>query len=345
MVAVSDSTRLAVRRAARRVASAAFGLLSASLVAGCAANRAPAGVSAAPTDAAPATADADRAPSERPRLERTLVAIVDGRTSIEAADLEPSLVELGGQTALREEIVDTRLARRLDGAGIVVDKARIEREERLLLETLSDDAARAVELLGEIRARQGLGPVRFAALLRRNAGLRALVEREVSVDDEGLANMFDMLHGPKRVARIAVLASLGDAQQFATDAAADGGGAGRFAELAVERSLDESAARGGLLAPVARRDPSYPEALRAAIFATEPGKVSAPVLDGARFYVVLVADERPADATTPADARARCERMLRLSRERLLMDALARELANPEGVTVFNRAYEAAPRR
>jgi hypothetical protein len=75
------------------------------------------------------------------------------------------------------------------------------------------------------------------------------------------------------------------------------------------------------------------------------GAISPPILDGARFYVVLVAEERPADATTPAEARARCERMLRLSRERLLMDALARELANPEGVTVFNRAYDAAPRR
>jgi hypothetical protein len=273
--------------------------------------------------------------------ERTLVAIVDGRRAIEPGALAASLVEIAGQTALREEIVDTRLARRLEAAGISIDAARIEREERLLLETLSDDSSRAVELLGEIRARQGLGPVRFAALLRRNAGLRALVENEVAIDDAGLANMFDMLHGPKRVARIAVLASLGDAQRFAADAAADGGGAGRFAELAVERSLDESAARGGLLAPLARRDPSYPESLRAAIYATEVGAVSPPVLDGARFYVVLVTDARPADGTTPADARARCERMLRLSRERLLMDALARELASLEGVTVFDRAYDA----
>jgi len=273
--------------------------------------------------------------------ERTLVAIVDGRRAIEPGALAASLVEIAGQTALREEVVDTRLARRLEAAGISIDAARIEREERLLLETLSDDSSRAVELLGEIRARQGLGPVRFAALLRRNAALRALVENEVAIDDAGLANMFDMLHGPKRVARIAVLASLGDAQRFAADAAADGGGAGRFAELAVERSLDESAARGGLLAPLARRDPSYPESLRAAIYATEVGAVSPPVLDGARFYVVLVTDAKPADGTTPADARARCERMLRLSRERLLMDALARELASLEGVTVFDRAYDA----
>ena len=318
-------------RAAVGLATAAFTTI---LATGCATRPVPIGTSPAPARAAAAPA---------PRAERPLVAIIDGRTSIEAAEIEPSLVEIGGQTALREQIVDARLARRLAAAGIAVDKARLEREERLLLETLSDDASRAVELLGEIRVRQGLGPVRFAALLNRNAGLRALVEKEVSIDDEGLANMFDMLHGPKRVARIAVLASLGDAQRFAADAeAGDGGdgGVGRFAELAVERSLDESAARGGLLAPIARRDPSYPEALRAAIFATEVGKISAPALDGARFYVVLVTAANAADGITPADARARCERMLRLSRERLLMDALARELANPEGVTIFDRAYD-----
>ncbi|MEY3142077.1 MAG: hypothetical protein RLY21_570 [Planctomycetota bacterium] len=313
-------------------------LLAAILATGCASSPVPTGTSPAPSAANSAP---NAAATPQSRAERTLVAIVDGRTSIEAASLEPSLVELGGQTALREQIVDARLARRLDAAGITIDKARLEREERLLLETLSDDASRAIELLGEIRARQGLGPVRFAALLKRNAGLRALVERDVAVDEEGLANMFDMLHGPKRVARIAVLASLGDAQRFAADAAAGDGGVGRFAELAVERSLDDSAARGGLLAPVARRDPSYPEALRAAIFATEPGKISAPVLDGARFYVVLVTAATPAASITPDEARARCERMLRLSRERLLMDALARELASSDGVTIFDRAYDA----
>jgi len=325
------------------ISLAAVGM-AAGLSGGCASNSVPSGTSpstSTSTSPAPAATPARAAEPPAQRAERPLVAIVDGRRTIEVSALEASLVELAGQTALREEIVDTRLARRLEAAGIAVDKARIEREERLLLETLSDDAARAVELLGEIRTRQGLGPVRYAALLKRNAGLRALVEREVSIDEEGLANMFDMLHGPKRVARIAVLASLGDAQRFAADAAADGGGAGRFAELAVARSLDESAARGGLLAPVARRDPSYPEGLRAAIFSTEVGAISPPVLDGARFYVVLVAEARPADAIGMAEARERCERMLRLSRERLLMDALARDLASFEGVTIFDRAYDA----
>jgi len=263
-----------------------------------------------------------------------LVAIVDGR-AVGFAELREALVEAAGDAVLREKVVDLRLAARLKREGLSVDAAAVARERTLLLETLDADPARGEELLRGIRQRERLGDARFGALLARNAGLRALVAPSVRIDDEGLANAFDMLHGPKRTARIAVLATLADAEAFVRDLA------GRsFIDLAVERSLDESAARGGLLAPVARRDPSYPEALRAAMYATAVGATSAPVLDGARLYLVSVVSETPADGTTPDAARARCERVLRLSRERLLMDALARELGAAEGVTVFDRGFD-----
>lgn len=283
--------------------------------------------------AAPATALAER-PPERPAA-ASLVAIVDGE-AIEFGALRPALVEIAGQQALRDAVLDLRLARRLARERIAIDDAAVERERELLLRTLSDDRERALELLGELRLRQGLGPARFEALLRRNAGLRALVATSVVMDDEGLANAFDVLHGAKREVRVAVLASLADAQRFATDLA----GGADFATLAVERSLDESAARGGLLAPFARRDPSYPEALRAAAFATPVGGISAPALDGSRFYVVEVRRELAADGTPREAARGRCEEVLRMSRERLLMDGLARELASLEGATVFDRAFD-----
>lgn len=266
-----------------------------------------------------------------------LVAIVDG-SAVDFDSLRAELVERAGGQVLRDAVVDARLAKRLRGAGVAIDGAAVERERALLLETLSPDGARAAELLGAIRRREGLGPERFEALLRRNAGLRALVAPSVTVDDEGLRNAFDMLHGTKRLARVAVLASLADAEKFAADARAGGD----FARLATERSLDEGAARGGLLAPLARRDPSYPEALRAAIFATPVGGLSNPVLDAGRFLVATPLDETPADGTDFDAAREACARMLRLSRERLLMDALARELSSLDGVTVFDRGFDGA---
>jgi parvulin-like peptidyl-prolyl isomerase len=325
----TDGTAQAAGAAPRR-AYALLALALASALFSCA------GTPAAPPhgDAAARAAPRDAGP---PRELVGLVAMVDGK-AIDFATLRPALVESAGQTALRDAVIDRRLAARLRAAGLAVEEDRIERERALLLETLSPDVERAQELLRGIRARQGLGESRFAALLARNAGLRALVEREVRLDDEGLANAFDVLHGPKRTARIAVLASLADAERLIADRAAR-----PFADLAVERSLDESAARGGLLAPIARRDPSYPEPLRAAIYATAVGDTSAPVLDGARYYVVDVLSETPADGTTADAARAACERLLRLARERLLMDALARELGSLEGVTVFDRTFDPPP--
>lgn len=283
----------------------------------------------------PAGASPARATEPAPARTTTgLIAIVDGE-AVSFDELRAALVESAGAAVLRDSVVDRRLAARLKARGIEVGAADVERERTILLDALDGDRARALELLGEIRRRQALGDVRFGALLWRNAGLRALVAGEVKLDEEGLDHVYDMLHGPKRTARLAVLASLSDAEALLRDHATR-----EFAELAYERSLDETAARGGLLAPVARRDPSYPETLRAAIFATDVGKTSAPVLDGSKFYVVEIVAEKPADGTTRDAARARCERTLRLSRERLLMDALARELASSEGVTVFDRAFD-----
>ena len=281
------------------------------------------GAAAAPAPAAPARGTPGG-----------LVAMVDGQ-SIEFGELRAAMVEMSGRTALLDRVVDLRLAARLRQAAITVDDAAIERERSLLLETLDADAARAAELLRGIRQRQGLGDARFAELLRRNAGLRALVAPSVQVDDEGIENVFDTMHGARRVARIAVLANLGDAEKFTRELAAR-----PFIDLAVERSLDGSAARGGLLAPISRRDPSYPEPLRAAIFATAVGGTSAPILSGARYSVVQVVSETPPDGASREAERARCERTLRLARERLLMDALARELAGGEGVTIFDRGFD-----
>ena len=324
----------AFRRLPASARRAAFVGVHAILLGGCATATAPApqqGAAIATPPAAPAVAPAPRAP------QGSLVAIVDGE-SIEFNALREPLVELAGQTALRDAVLDTRLAKRLKESGIKIDDAAIERERKLLLDTLSEDPARAVELLGEIRSRQGLGKTRFAQLMKRNAGLRALVASAVKIDDAGIANAFDMLHGPKRVARLAVLSSLPDAEKFARDLAQR-----PFADLAVERSLDESAVRGGLLAPIARRDPSYPEPIRVGLYATAVGSVSTPVLDGGRFYLLQVLEEKPADGVTLDASRTRCEAMVRLSRERLLMEALARELSSLERVTVFDRAFDGAP--
>jgi len=191
-----------------------------------------------PTGAYPATAPQ----SASVQTTASLVAIVDGE-AVSFDDIRTALVESAGSAVLRDAVVDLRLAARLRVRGIAIGATDVERERTILLEALDSDRARAIELLGEIRRRQALGDVRFEALLRRNAGLRALIAGEVKLDEEGIEHVYDMLHGPKRTARLAVLASLSEAEALLRDHATRD-----FAELAFERSIDETSARGGLLA-------------------------------------------------------------------------------------------------
>ena len=89
--------------------------------------------------------------------------------------LRPVLAELAGSQALEEVLLDAMLEDRARERGIAPDEAAIAREEETLRGYLDRDPARADRLLSEVRARQGLGPARWRALLRRNAILRAMV--------------------------------------------------------------------------------------------------------------------------------------------------------------------------
>ena len=79
------------------------------------------------------------------------------------------------------------LALELTRRSIVPDAAAVAQEKTILLEALDpSNPQRAAEFLKEIRRREGLGPVRFAALLRRNAGLRAMIQEEIQINEEAI---------------------------------------------------------------------------------------------------------------------------------------------------------------
>ena len=125
----------------------------------------------------------------------------------------------------------------------------------------------------------------------------------------------------------------------------------------MEVSTDASASRGGLLAPMSRLDPSYPAAIRQAVWALDgAGELSDPIMLTNGYAIVQLVREieaaREADADAPPGAnRAELERLVRLSQERILMDQLARRLMAGVSVTIFDdslqdswqRARRAAP--
>ena len=126
--------------------------------------------------------------------------------------IRPVLAELAGSEALAEVLLDEMLAERAKARGIAPDEAALEHEERTLLEFLDEDAARARRLLDDVRVRQGLGPVRWRALLWRNAVLRALVAPDVQVAESQVVAAHDAAHGPRRRARVIAVPDLRSAQ-------------------------------------------------------------------------------------------------------------------------------------
>jgi len=257
--------------------------------------------------------------------------MIDG-TPVAAQELWPSMAELAGATILRDAALDRALSLELQKRQVSVAAADAEAERALLLDSLSSDRESAARLLEALRRREGLGPQRFASLLRRNAALRAMVRDQVQISDEAITTAWDMVAGPRRQVRIMALGSLPEADR--ATAAVRGGQ--NFIDVAVERSVDQSAARGGLLEPFSRSDPSYPESLRAAAFSLQPGQVSSPVLLPQGYVICTLVRELPGSGQSADAMRPQLERSVRLSQERLLMDQLARRLLRETRITVFD---------
>jgi parvulin-like peptidyl-prolyl isomerase len=258
-------------------------------------------------------------------------ALVEGRI-VDWGELQPLLNEAAGSDVLAEVILDRMLSRELKDAGISITAEDVDAERALFYETLSDDPDVAARLARQVRARQGLGPTRLDNLLKRNAALRALVRDQVEINDEAVRRMHDIVHGPKRQARLIITATLNDAQ-----AAINRVNAGEpFSDVAVDLSTDTSAARGGLLEPISRADASYPQVMREALWALVPDELSRPVFLSDRYAVLTLVRVVDGDGADFHAVRVDLERLVRLNQERIMMDDVARRLLTEASVTIID---------
>ncbi|HRQ76103.1 MAG TPA: peptidylprolyl isomerase [Phycisphaerales bacterium] len=260
-------------------------------------------------------------------------AIVNGR-SVFWGELRPLLNEVSGAAMLQELILDRLIDDAALAAGITINADDLAGERRLMLEMLHDDPNVAIRLLDELRVQQGLGRIRFSALLKRNAVLRALVRDRVEVTARDIERVYDALYGPKRQARLIVLPSLADARR--TLARLENGES--FIDLAIEVSTDASAARGGLLEPISRTDPSYPDTLLRTLWTLEPEVPSSPILLDDQYAVLMLVREIDAEPVDMEHVRPTLERRARLNQERLRMEQLARSMMADVSVNVFDES-------
>lgn len=268
-----------------------------------------------------------------PPIAAAPVATIDGKM-LDWRSFEPLVAEASGGAVLEEVVLEWACQAECAKRGLVIAEGAAANEEARVLATLDADPARAAALLATLKARQGLGPLRWQALLRRNAMLRALVATDIVVDQALVEQARDAIAGPRRQARLIVVADLASIERIRT-ALRDGAS---FAELAARESLDPSAQRGGLVTGVTRLDAAYPSVFRNAVFSIAPGGTSEALMHDDRFMLVQVISESA--PTAPADLTRLAEERARIAQERVAMERLADRLLKTTPLTVFDEAVQ-----
>jgi len=269
-----------------------------------------------------------------------VAALIDGHT-VKWSTLRPLLVEASGGEILGEWILDRRVEAELRKRRMAVSESDVQREKVLMQEQLSTNADQAIRLLSEVRDKRGLGPRRFEALLRRNAGLRKLIADDVKVSESMIRSAYEQTYGEKIICRLILVDKLVEANRVIRRLEAGES----FTDLAIEVSTDESHRQGGLLPPISPYDPTFPKEIRNAAVELQPGQRSVPVALESGFAILQCERRVREDATAYEQVKDDMRRIARLQLERTLMHRQARVLLSDLDVTILdadlNRAWEA----
>ncbi|MCC6579105.1 MAG: peptidyl-prolyl cis-trans isomerase [Phycisphaeraceae bacterium] len=259
------------------------------------------------------------------------LALLAGQ-NIRMDKLQPLLLEAAGGEALIDLVLDHQIQRQLAQRALTVTPEQIQAERDILLGIFSSDADQAQRLLDELRRRRGLGPHRFEQLLRRNAGLRQLVQPQVQVTETATRQAYAMAYGQRKEARVLVVSTVRDAAEYARRAKAGED----FATLAREHSTDASADAGGLMTPISEEDPQYPAAVRSVLAKLEPGQISDPIALDQGFAVLRCERTIPAVAVEYESVKTELELGVRRRIERMLMSQTARAMLDEADLTVLD---------
>ncbi len=267
------------------------------------------------------------------------IALINAR-AIDASSIEAPMREIAGDIALREFALDRALRERCAQRGIEIGREQIARERLLLGETLglSDDQTLPVDVLEDLRAQRGLGPVRFNNLLRRNAMLRALVG-SVEPSEEQIRHARRIAFGEQHRVRLFV----SESPQIAggvREAAMNADPAARpwvFAQRCADSSIHPSADRGGLIERLSPHAPGYPSAMLNALSSTPPGSCSGVLSTEAGYLVLYLEGTTP--ARTPSDEELDAlTQQLRRDLQRQQMQRYAQELLSEQEIIVTDRS-------
>lgn len=269
-----------------------------------------------------------------------VIALIGGR-AITADAIDQDLYERAGPAALTEFVLDRELEIEARARGIEISADDIASEQQHLAESFDDlgEGVPTARVLARLRARLGLGPVRYERLLRRNAILRALVEDQSAPTDAEIKLAAAIAFGPRYTIRLFVSNDAGYAADLRTRAnrAHDDARPWVFADACWARSTHPSAPRGGLITDFSADDPGYPAAIGQAVRTTPIGSCTGVISTDAGQTLVLVQAKSP--PIEPEQAQLSHVRdQLTLRKQRLAMERKAGELVGRAQVIVMDRS-------
>ncbi|MEM6504640.1 MAG: hypothetical protein AAF711_04145 [Planctomycetota bacterium] len=273
------------------------------------------------------------------------VAYLNGQ-AVNRSEIYRLIVPAHGGDALAEILIDRAVKGRLDQQAIRLTPEEIEAERNILLASLDTDPDRAARLMREMRSQRGLDEKRFGGMLERNAGLRRLVRDEVKINDLAIQEAYKLRYGQRYEVRLITSENL-DALNQARREVISGAS---FTDLAIDLSTDISASQGGLLSPISPADPTYPKAIRDALWGLKmdgPEARLSPAIALNQGYALLWLEQvvQPEDPPEMASVRGELERSVRRELERLRMRQLARTLIEQADIVVLDPALNQAWQR
>ncbi len=271
------------------------------------------------------------------------IAIVNGQP-ISRQRLVNVLMESHGLQVMQQLIVLELAKEETRRLKLKVTDEDVEREFQSALQKIAPDSDAQGQLLNtaerqralEMLLRQkGLTLTEFRLGMERNAHLRKVVERNLTVTEATLREEFARLYGERVEVRHIQVADVGGLHEALNqlDSGKD------FAAVAQTVSQNpETAPRGGLLEPFAFNDDSLAPVLREAAFALAPGEVSKPIRVGRWWHILKLERRLPPASVRFEDVRTEVEQRLR---DRVIpqeMNRLITELFQKAQIRVLDSA-------
>lgn len=294
-----------------------------------------------PQTLASATSQPARTRSSEPLTGGPAIAEVNGET-ISRAEFDRVLIASYGMRVMRQMVLRTAARQLVRNSGLTVGDVEVQAELNRIVSAVGgerDREGRALtrgdrqQLLEVILAKRGISYDEFLIGVERQACLRAVAVKSVTVSDEQLKQEFGRKYGPRRDIRAIVVDRLTIAQQVFDNLKTGK----EFSDMVAEFTLNvDGAANGGRILTVTRDDPRVPPVVLAVVMGLKENEYSAPIQAGTQYWLVRVDRILPAEPIQFNSVRDSLKTELKRKLTEAMMEKLQQQLLETSKIDIYH---------